>query len=71
MKGRRNLVEGKISQLANKLCENLPYNLDFFRQDGKCTRPSETCKYYERKGQEPLCNKQAYVFKQRPRAALV
>jgi len=60
----------KLEDFTIALCQSLPFSMDLFRKDGQCIKQSEKCTYYEKKGDQHICNKQAYIFKQGPSVAL-
>lgn len=50
-----------MDYLVTKLCENLPFNLTLFEEDGFCGKPNEHCEYCDNANETHFCLKQTYT----------
>lgn len=56
-------MNSKLEIIAVKLCENLPFDKTILEKDGKCTKPSDRCRYCIPENESLyLCHKKTYTL---------
>lgn len=51
------MVPQYLDDLSVKLCEQMPHYLNLYEEKGRCTNPTDICKFCITEGKTPLCYK--------------